>query len=99
VRIWEKTFQPEWPSRFDEEEVIPELVLGEQGRIPVEVFVDQPQLAVVGVTGPVGVVPQRQRTGEPGHGIVGMPILDGIDEIPWGRTDRRDRHRSGGHLG
>jgi hypothetical protein len=27
-----------------------------------------------------------------------MLVIDGIDEIPWGRTDRRDRHRSGRRL-
>lgn len=75
---------------FDEKEVVAELALGEESGIESEAFVDQPKLTVVGVASPVAVVPQRQRSGEPGHGIVGMLVLDEIDEIPRDRPDHGD---------
>ena len=44
-------------------------------------LVKEPQLAIVGMTGPIGVVTQRQEIGELGHGRVGMLVIDGIGVI------------------
>ena len=67
-----------------EEEVVAQLSLGDGGRIAADVLVDEPELAVVGVPGSIGVVAQRQVVGEPGHGRVGMLVIDRVGEVPRG---------------
>ena len=68
--------------QLDEQEVVADLGLGELGRIDGEVFVHQAQLPVVGVAGAIGVVAQGQGLGVARHRLVGMLVIDGVDEIP-----------------
>ena len=73
---------------FYEEEVLAKLRLGEGGRIAAEVLVNQPDLAVVGVPGAVGIVAQGQVIGERGHGRVRMVVVDRVGIVPRGGTDQ-----------
>ena len=73
---------------LDEEEVVPELRLGDRDRVTAEVLVNEPKLAVVGVPGAIGVVAQRQVLGKPGHGRIRMLIIDGIGVVSGGGPNR-----------
>jgi len=46
--------------QFDEQEVFAQLGFGERGWITMEMLVDEPHLAIVGVPGSIGVVTQSQ---------------------------------------
>jgi hypothetical protein len=72
---------------FDEEEVVAELGFGEEGGVEVEVLVDEAELAVVGVACAAGVVAEGQGFGEAPHGVVGMAVVGGIDQILGGGAD------------
>lgn len=61
--------------------------MGEERRVRTEVFLDEPQLTVIGVTGSIGVVAQGQGLGETVHGLVGMPVINGVDIVPGGGSD------------
>lgn len=76
---------------FDEEKVVAKSGLGDAYRIEAKVLVEESQLAVVGVTGAVGVVTKGERRGETPHGFVGMLVIDGIDEVAWGAANGGDR--------
>ena len=69
---------------FDEQEVVPQLRLGDGLRVAADVLVDEPELAVVGVPGSIGVVAQSQVLGKPGHRGIRMLIIDGIDVVAGG---------------
>ena len=73
---------------LDEEEVVAQLGLGDGGRIAADVLVDEPELAVVGVPGSIGVVAQRQVVGKPGHGRIGMLVIHGVGVVPRGGPNR-----------
>src|SRR5258708_3604686 len=67
-----------------EEEILAQLGLRECGWIAAEVLVDQPELAVVGVPGSIGVVAQRQVVGKPSHGRVRMLVVDRVGIVSRG---------------
>ena len=67
---------------FNEEEIVAQLGLGEGVRIAMAMLVNEPDLAIVGVPGAIGVVMQSQELGEPGHGGIGMWVIDGIGVVP-----------------
>ena len=67
-----------------EQEVVAQLRLGDGGRIAAEVLVNEPELAVVGVPGSIGVVAQRQVVGELGHGRVRMLVIDRVGIVSRG---------------
>ena len=73
---------------FDEQEVVPQLRLGDSGWVAANVLVDEPQLAVVRVPGSVGVVAQRQMLGEPSHRRVRMVIVHRVGEVSGGGPNR-----------
>lgn len=50
-----------------EEEVIPQLRLGDGSRVAGEVLVDQPELPIIRMAGAIGVVAQRQVIREAPH--------------------------------
>lgn len=54
-------------AQLDHEEVVAQLGLGERKRIGAEMLVNQPQLAVIRVSGAIGVVTQGQQLSEASH--------------------------------
>jgi len=72
---------------LNKEEVVAQLGLAQGRGVTAEVLVDQAQLTVIGMTGPIGVVAQSQKLGEAGHRLVGMLIVDGVDILPSGRAN------------
>ncbi len=63
---------------FDEQEVVAQLGLGNARGITGAMLVQESKLTIVSMAGPIGVVMERQEVSEPGHGGVGMLIVDGI---------------------
>lgn len=70
-----------------EQEVIAQLGFGDRCGIAAQLLVDEPHLAVVGVTGAIGIVAQSEQLGEAGHRLVGMGVVDGVDIFPTGGAD------------
>ena len=64
-----------------------ELGFGEMFGIGLKIFVDQAQVAVVGVAGAIGIVAQGQQVGEADHRIARMLIVDRIDILAAGGAD------------
>ena len=50
-------------------------------------FVDETDLTVVGVTGAIGVVAEGEGLGKESHAVVGMLVIDRIDEIARSLTE------------
>jgi len=73
--------------KFDEQEVVAQLGLGELGWVAAEVLVQQAQLTVIGVAGAIGVVAQGQSLGELSHGIEGMLVFYRVDILSSGGSD------------
>ena len=73
---------------FDEQEVLAELGFGDGSRVAAEVLVDEPELAVVGVPGAIGVVAQSQVIGKLGHGGIGVLVIDGVGVVSGGSPNR-----------
>jgi len=63
---------------FDVQDVVPELVLPQRGRVLPEVLVDEPHGPVVGVACAQRVMPQGQQLGVAPHGVVGMVVIQRI---------------------
>ena len=55
--------------------------LGDGGGITGEMFVEEPELTIVSMAGPIGVVMQSQEVSKLGHGRVGMLIIDRIGVV------------------
>ena len=66
---------------FYEEEVVAQLSLGDRGRIAAGVLVDEPELAVVGVPGTIGVIAERQVVSKPGHRRIRMLVIHGVGVV------------------
>jgi hypothetical protein len=77
-------------AELDHEEVVAQLSFGERDRIGAEMLVDQPQLAVIGVPGAIGIVTQRQQLGEAGHRFVGVLVIDGIINLALAEANLRE---------
>lgn len=60
--------------KLKEEEILPDVILSEELRIRVEVALQEPQLAVVGVTGAPAIVTQGEQLGIPLHGRIGVVV-------------------------
>ena len=83
---------------FDEEEVVAQLGLGEGGGITGEMLVQEPELAIIGMAGPIGVIMQSQQISEPGHGLIRVVIIDGISVVPGRGSNLCGCGRSGSPL-
>ena len=83
---------------FNEQEVVAQLGLGNESGIGGAVLVKEPELAIVGMPGAVSVVMERQEISKPGHGGVGMLIIDGIIVIAGGGSDAWGRGGPGAPL-
>ena len=75
--------------QLDEQEVVAQLDLREESGVDGEVLVDESELAVVGMPGAIGVVAEGESLGKLAHGVVGMLVIDGIDEVPGGGAEGR----------
>ena len=60
--------------KLEEKQVLPDLILGERLRVRVEMALQEPQLAVVGVSGATAVVAQGQQLGVSLHGRIGVVV-------------------------
>jgi len=71
------------PPLFElhEKEVVAQLGFSDQSGIAFKMFVNEPELAVIGVAGAIGVVMQREELGKAPHGIEGMGVIDWIGVI------------------
>ena len=74
-----------------EQEVVPQLGLGDRGRIAANVLMDEPELAIVRVAGSIGIVAQSQMLGQPRHGWIRMLIVDRVGKVSRGSSDRFQR--------
>ena len=64
-----------------EEEILAQLGFAERGRIGGEVGVENSHMTVIGVSGAVGVVAEREEIGKLSHGGVGMFVIDRIGKL------------------
>lgn len=77
-------FGPPMLLEFDEEKVVAQLGLGEGGGIASEMLVNEPELSIIRMTGPIGVVVQSQEISEPCHGPIRVVIIDGVGVVASG---------------
>ena len=77
---------------LDVEDVVAQLRLRNQGGILARMLLDQAQVAVVGMPGPIAIVPQVEQLGELGHRGEGMGVVHRIamDTSSFGTAGRED---------
>ena len=76
---------------FEVQEVLAQLVLGEELGIALEVFVEQAQLTVVGMACALAIVTQSQEFGIAAHGIVGVGVGERVRLVLSGPSANRCR--------
>jgi len=65
-----------------EEEVVAQLGFGNGSRITGQMFVDEPQVPIIGMASAIGVVTQSQEVGVTRQGRVRVLVVDGIGVVP-----------------
>src|SRR5262249_16534982 len=63
---------------FDEKEVVAQLGLGDEGGITADMFVDEPDLAIIGMASAIGIEAESQKVRQLIHGGVRVVIIDRV---------------------